>query len=99
MINAHEAKRKTLINCECKDIMNEIEQSIKKSIKVGFYDTTIPLGETLNKELIDTLCEELTNLGYKVDYEPAMPLPPNCPSDMWDFHSYLKIDWSLEKGE
>lgn len=99
MINAHEAKRKTLINCECKDIMNKIEQSIKKSIKVGFYDVSIPLGDTLDKEIIDTLREELTSLGYKVDYEPAMPLPPGCPADQWDFHSYLKIDWSLKKGE
>ena len=99
MINAYEAKRKTLINCKCKDIMNEIEQSIKESIKVGFYDTSISLGDTPNKELIDILREELTNLGYKVDYEPAMPLPYNCPADQWDFCSYLKIDWSLEKGE
>lgn len=99
MINAYEAKRKTLINCKYKDIMNDIEQSIKKSIEDGFYDTSIPLGNTLNKELIDTLREELTNLGYKVDYEPAMLLPPNCPADQWNFCSYLEIDWSLEKGE
>lgn len=39
------------------------------------------------------------NLGYKVDYEPATPLPLGCPADQWDFYSYLKIDWGLEKGE
>lgn len=98
MINAHEAKRKTLINRECEDIMNEIEKGINESIKAGFYDTSISLNEP-DKELIDALREELTNLGYKVSYEPAIPLPPGCPADQWDFYSYLKIDWGLEKGE
>lgn len=98
MINACEAKRKTLINCKCKDVMNMIEKSIKETIKAGFYNTSIPLDEP-DKKIIDALCEELMNLGYKVDYEPATPLPPGCPADQWDFYSYLKIDWGLEKGE
>ena len=63
MINANEAKRKTLINRECEDMMNKIEQDINKSIKAGFYDTSISLNEP-DKELIDALREELTNLGY-----------------------------------
>ena len=45
MINAYEAKRKTLINCKCKDVMNMIEKSIKETIKAGFYNTSIPLDE------------------------------------------------------
>lgn len=35
----------------------------------------------------------------KVEYIPEEPLPYGCPSDQWDFNSYLKIDWSLEEGE
>nr|DAF83607.1 MAG TPA: hypothetical protein [Caudoviricetes sp.] len=98
MINAYEAKRKTIINCKCKDVMNEIEKSIEEAIKAGFYDASISLDES-DKKLINALREELTNLGYKVDYYPAAPLPPGCPADQWDFHSHLRISWNLEKGK
>lgn len=36
MINAYEAKRKTLINCKCKDVMNMIEKVSKKQSKLVF---------------------------------------------------------------
>lgn len=99
MIDANEAKRRTLINCELKDLMNRIEGHIEKSIKDGNYRTCITLTKSLNKEFVSALYEEFTNLGYKITYEPAKQIPAGCPSDQWDFNSYLKIDWSLEKGE
>lgn len=99
MINAKDAKRKTIIKCELVELMDEIEQGVEKAIEYGFYNTSIALGGSLNKNLVDALCKELTDLGYKVEYIPEKPLPYGCPSDQWDFNSYLKIDWSLEEGE
>mgnify|MGYP000053442412 FL=1 len=99
MINAKDAKQKTIIKCELVDLMDTIEQRVEETIEYGFYNTSIALGGSLNKNLVDALCKELTDLGYKVEYIPEKPLPYGCPSDQWDFNSYLKIDWSLEKGE
>lgn len=103
MINAHEAKRKTLINCECKGIMNSIERSIETVIRNGFYEAYIPLhqfGSTPSKQVVDAVCEELKSLGYKVDYIPEEPVKPGFhPSEQYNFNSYIKIDWHLYDEE
>lgn len=104
MINAHEAKRKTLINSECKGIMTEIERSIKNAVKNGFYVAKIPMHQfnsTPRKAVIDALCEELTSLGYNVDYIEPTTLAPGFHPEAYRYNycSYLKIDWSLEEEE
>lgn len=93
MINVIEANRKMLINRKSKDLMDKIEQDVEKAIGNGYCRTAIDLDSELDKEIIDVLCEKLIGLGYRVEYVPAEP------SDQWDFTSYLRIDWSLEKGE
>ena len=97
MINAYEARRRTVMATKCKDIMKEIEISIDEATKAGFYDTSISL-DNPDKKIIDALCEELTKLDYKVRYDPAEPLPIGCPSDQWDFYSHLWIGWKLKEG-
>lgn len=93
MINVIEANRKMLINRKCKDLMDKIEQDVEKAIGNGYCCTSINLDSELDKEIIDALCKELIGLGYRVEYVPAKPL------DQWILTSYLRIDWSLEKGE
>lgn len=104
MINAHEAKRKTLINIDCKGIITEIEQSIKNAIKKGLYEVEIPLhqfGSTPGKDVVDALHEELTSLGYKVDYVNSTTMTPGFrPGELeYNLSSYLRINWSLEEEE
>ena len=83
--------------------MTEIERSIKNAVKNGFYVVQIPMHQfnsTPCKAVIDALCEELTSLGYNVDYIPEEPVKPGFhPSEQHNFSSYLKIDWSLEEEE
>lgn len=93
MINVIEANRKMLINRKCKDLMDKIEQAVEKAIGDGCCAIAIDLDSELDKEIIDVLCEELIGLGYRVEYVPAKS------SDQWDHTSYIRIDWSLEKGE
>lgn len=93
MINVIEANRKMLINRKSNDLMDKIEQRVEKAISNGYCRTDIDLDSDLDKEIIDTLYEKLIGLGYRVEYIPTKP------SDQWDFASYLRIDWSLEKGE
>lgn len=103
MINAHEAKRKALINGECKGIMNSIERSIETTVKNGFYEAYIPLHQfnsTPCNAVIDAVCEELRSLGYKVDYIPADPVKPGFhPEEQHNYNSYIKVDWHLEEEE
>lgn len=93
MINAKDAKQKTIINRKCKDLMDKIEQDVEKAIGNGYCCTSINLDSELDKEIIDALCKELIGLGYRVKYVPAKPL------DQWTLTSYLRIDWSLKKLE
>lgn len=103
MINAHEAKRKALINGECKGIMNSIERSIETTAKNGFYEAYIPLHQfnsTPCNAVIDAVCEELRSLDYKVDYIPADPVKPGFHlEEQHNYNSYIKIDWHLEEEE
>lgn len=69
MINAKDAKRKTIIKCELVELMDKIEQGVEETIGYGFYNTSIALGGSLNKNLVDALCKELTDLGFEIRKE------------------------------
>ena len=93
MINAKEAKRKTLLNTKLKSHMKDIEKSVEKAIELGWYDTSVSFTDNLDPCLVDALIKELESLGYTAKYEPSKPLPSGCPSDQWNYSSYLKISW------
>lgn len=78
MINAMEARRKTALRGAYKEYMDMIESRINESIEA---------------EMSQMLIEELTESGYKTEYEPAQPCPEECPFDQWDFHSHMTISW------
>lgn len=92
MINAMEARRKTALRGAYKEYMDMIESKINESIEAGMYDVYISFNN-ISEELSQMLIEELTESGYKTEYEPAQPCPEDCPFDQWDFHSHMTISW------
>lgn len=92
MLSAKEAKNKTIIKTECSEILKRLEEEINSQIDKGCYTASVNLLRE-KKDNIAIITEQLTNLGYKVTYTPAEPLPPGCPSDQWDFYSTLSVTW------
>lgn len=92
MLSAREAKNKTIIKTECLNILKKIEEEINTQIEKGRYTAEVRLLHE-KEENIAILTEQLEDLGYKVNYAPARPLPPGCPSDQWDFYSTLSVTW------
>ncbi len=92
MINAIEARRKSALRGTYKECMDMIESRINESIEAGSYDVCISFDRP-DKELIQMLIEEITESGYEVKYEPEKPCPSGCPSDQWNFLSYMTISW------
>lgn len=102
MIKASEAMRKSIINAKGKRYLDELEKYINRAISDGLRSATmcIDLTESSskfnneNQELRNAIVEELTHLGYTVDFKYAKPLPPGCPSDQWQFkNGHIKVEW------
>ena len=95
MINAKEARRRTLLNTKLKDFMSEIDIQINKAIERGDYHVRVT-ANGYSKELIDAVMEELELLGYQMEFHIEVPCPAGCRSDQWWDESYLRIDWEEE---
>lgn len=95
MINASEAKRKSIINSKGKEYLDRLETYINRAIKDGQRSTTMSIDLTeSNQELKNAITEELVKLGYTVQFQYAKPLPLGCRSDQWDFNNgYIKVEW------
>lgn len=93
MINAEEARRKTIINTKAKELISIIERFINNAIKHGIMNTSVPLSDSYKRDIIDAVVNELKSLGYHAKYEKAKPIPPGCPSDQWYSEDCLKISW------
>lgn len=96
MISAREAYRKTLLSTKLKSTMDDIEKQITKAIEQGWFETSVSFPDNLEPQLVDILSKELKSFGYTVSYKPSAPLPSGCPSDQWNFCSYLHISWKRE---
>lgn len=92
MLSAKEAKNKTIIKTECSKILKRLEEEINSQIDKGCYTASVQLFHEKEDNIV-ILTEQLTNLGYKVNYTPAEPLPPGCLNDQWDFYSTLSVTW------
>ncbi len=92
MLSAKEAKNKTIIKTECSETMKRLEEVINNQIDKGCYTASVRLLHE-KKDNIAIIIDQLTNLGYKVNYTLEEPLPLGCPSDQWDFNSILSITW------
>lgn len=102
MIKASEAKRKSLINSKGKKLLEKLERQIIRAVDDGVFSASISIDlleqkngfDTENKELMDAVVKELVNLGYKVDFKFADPLPAGCPSDQWQFsNGHIRVEW------
>lgn len=93
MINAKEAKRRTLLNTYLKKHMTVIEKGIIDATERGNYYTTVYFNNNLEQNLVDILIETLVSLGYVAQYKPSKPLPTGCPSDQWHSSATLKVSW------
>ena len=102
MIKASEAKRKSLINSKGKKLLDRLERQINCAVDDGLCSASISIGltkpdnafHTENQELMDAVVKELVNLGYKVEFKFADPLPAGCPSDQWSFdNGHIKVEW------
>ena len=97
MINAKEAKRKSILCGIAKNLMLDAEKQINKAIEKGKLEVDIQYGEG-NAELIQTvIMPELKSLGYFVAFRAAEPIPPGCPSDQWMDWDVLHISWEEAK--
>ncbi len=92
MISAKEAKNKTIIKSGCLKTLELLEIEINHQIEKGKYTASVKLLYEKG-EVIAMLTEHLKNLGYRVYYTPASPLPDGCPSDQRDSHSTLSVIW------
>lgn len=98
MIDAKEARRQSLLNAKCVDILNEVETQIMKAVKFGKESTTIhPV--RISPEVVDLVKGELERLGYKVTFAWARPCPSGCPSDQWYSENELTVSWKLKESE
>jgi hypothetical protein len=102
MINASEAKRKSIINSKGKKYLDNLETYVNQAINDGLRSATMNIDLTEdssgfyneNQEIRNAVVEELVNLGYTVDFEFAKPLPAGCPSDQWQFNNgHIKVEW------
>ena len=94
MISAAEARRRTLLNAELKELITTIEKDINHQIEIGWYQTSITFSDGLATYLLDTLTKELESLGYKVTWSTPKPYPDDCATEQWDRNWYLRIDWA-----
>lgn len=88
MINAMEARRKSALRGIYKEYMDMIESRINESIEAGLYYVAIDFDDP-DKELIQMLTEELTELEYKVGCIPPDPLSPST----YDLLFHMTINW------
>lgn len=97
MINANEARNRTKLHADTKDILNRIEDSIKTAIDNGMYNTKIYINlcdNIHNCGVRDTIISEMGSLGYNVNFVFAKPCPSGCPFDQWDpYNGFITISW------
>lgn len=94
MINAKEARQKTILNRKCGDVLKSIDNKIKEATYKGCFSCIYSLDEfdyILNDDLIRALIREIRCLGYKVGLinKPRLTLTP----DMYHSHIALEISW------
>lgn len=103
MITAAEANLKSALNGVAKTYMDRIEKAIYKAISKGLYSATIDIdlidsndyGPFDNRKVKEIIVEELSCLGYAVEFEYAKPLPSGCPSDQWQFNNgHITVSWT-----
>lgn len=88
MINAMEARRKTALRGAYKEYMDMIESRINESIEAELYYVVVDFDDP-DKELIQMLTEELTELGYTLECIPPDPLPTSS----YDLLFHMTINW------
>lgn len=99
IINAKEARRKSLLHSKLRAYLEMIQDSIDRAIENGRYDTTVYFSHDLDSSVVATLTKEFTSLGYKVEYMASMPCPEACPPSQWHSSAYLNIDWEDDLDE
>lgn len=93
MLTAKEARRKSLLQQVGKEAMEVIDRAITHAIAFGKTSTSIDCGGMDKEVIIDIITPELEELGYKVKFIPAKPLPHGCPPDQWYSTDDLEISW------
>ena len=68
--------------------MDIIESKINESIEAGLYHVVIDFDDP-DKELIQMLTKELTELRYKIDCIPSDPLP----TSLYEIFFHMTINW------
>ena len=99
MINAEEARQKTILNRKCGDVLKSIDSKIKEAAYKGCFSCIYSLDEfddILNDDLIRALIQEIRCLGYKVEriYKPRLTVSPG----MYHSHIVLEISWEEERA-
>lgn len=100
MINAEEARQKTILNGESRDVLKSIDGKIKETIYKGRYSCIYSFDEfddILDDDTICALIQEIRSLGYYVErgYDPlhTKQLAPGV------YHGYtaIRISWEEER--
>lgn len=101
MINAEEARQKTILNGKSRDVLKSIDGKIKEVIYKGRYSCIYSFDEfddILDDDTICALIQEIRSLGYYVEcgYDPLhmKQLAPGV------YHGYtaIKISWEEERA-
>ena len=103
MVNARDAYRKSVINSKAKIYINNLEKAIDEAMALGAFSATISINiekheqkcqPINNLSIKNAIVEELVNLGYKVEFVYAKPIPFGCPTDRWNFNNgHITVWW------
>lgn len=99
MINAEEARQKTILNGESRDVLKSIDGKIKEVIYKGRYLCIYSFDEfddILDDDTIRALIQEIRSLGYYVErgYDPLH----TKQLALGVYHGYTAIRISWEEG-
>lgn len=98
MINAKEARQKTILNGKSRDVLKSIDGKIKEAMYKGRYSCIYSFDEfndILDDDTICALIQEIRNLGYYVarGYDPlhTIQLAPG----VYRGYTVIRISWEF----
>lgn len=90
MIDAKEARKKTLLNSKLKSLMTDVEKGIEDATQRGEYKVSVRFPDNIGMEFVDIIIKELESLGYVVRY---CPVPKDDLIEGWFAVIELTISW------
>lgn len=99
MINAEEARQKTILNGESRDVLKSIDGKIKEVIYKGRYSCIYSFDEfddILDNDTICALIQEIRSLGYYVECVYDLLHMKQLAPGVYHCYTVIRISWEEE---